>query len=102
MRFHQLQESVTENIFDDATSLLLLAKSKGATEVPTEKLYTQLQLMGHDIVLSDLVSLLTTSDVVVSVDEQKIIIGEPNPEGKKPKEDDTVSKLAQKQVDRKL
>jgi hypothetical protein len=103
MRYSQLiSEAVDqENILNDLEELIVRNKARGFTKISTPMLKGKLEAQGYSVDMTSLLDLLRTISSVGSATAETVTFDNALPDQSAAKKDDTVSKLASKQLTKK-
>jgi hypothetical protein len=107
MRFSDLIIEVTsqQDILNDLEELIVLSKARGFTKISTPMIKSKLESQGYSLDMNSLLDMLRTIASVGSATAETITFDNALPSAPNNKDDDTVSKMASKQIakkDRKL
>lgn len=105
MRAAELLHEGQSYVLNGIEELVVRAKARGITKLNTSALLAKLEAGGYFIDMSSLIELLNTIDAVGSANENEVILTNALPPDADEENDDTVSKMASKQLtkkDRKL
>lgn len=103
MRFTELISEFTsqEDILNDLEELIVRSKARGFTKISTPMVKGKLEAYGHSVDMNSLLDLLQTIASVGSANSETITFDNALPAAPKQKDNDTVSKMASKQIARK-
>ena len=87
-----------EDILNDLEELITRAKANGKFKIPTNMVLAKLRAMGYSISIQDLLDLLPTITSVGSSNKKDITLDTAVPRSNAEPEDDTVEKMAKKQM----
>lgn len=90
------------DILNDLEELLTRAKANFKTKVPTNMILSKLRAMGYSIDVTSLIDMLSTITIVGSANKKDITLDTALPRSDASPEDQTVSKMAQKQIDKDM
>ena len=90
------------DILNDLEELLTRAKANRKTKVPTNMVLSKLRAMGHSIDITSLIDMLATITIVGAANKKDITLDTALPRSDAGPEDQTVSKMAQKQIDKDM
>ena len=90
------------DILNDLEELLTRAKANMKTKVPTNMVLAKLRAMGHSVDISSLIDMLATITIVGAANKKDITLDTALPRSDAEPEDQTVSKMAQKQIDKDM
>ena len=90
------------DILNDLEELLTRAKANQKTKVPTNMVLSKLRAMGYSIDVSSLIDMLATITIVGAANKKDITLDTALPRSDAGPEDQTVSKMAQKQIDKDM
>ena len=90
------------DILNDLEELLTRAKANFKTKVPTNMILSKLRAMGYSIDVTSLIDMLSTITIVGSANKKDITLDTALPRSDANPEDQTVSKMAQKQIDKDM
>ena len=90
------------DMLNDLEELLTRAKANMKTKVPTNMVLAKLRAMGHSVDISSLIDMLATITIVGAADKKDITLDTALPRSDAEPEDQTVSKMAQKQIDKDM
>lgn len=94
-----------EDILNDLEELIVRSKARGFTKISTPMIKSKLEAQGYSLDMNSLLDLLQTIASVGSANAETITFDNALPASPKSKDNDTVSKMASKQIakkDRKL
>ena len=100
-----INEVICEDQYDmlnDLEELLTRAKANMKTKVPTNMVLAKLRAMGHSVDISSLIDMLATITIVGAANKKDITLDTALPRSDAEPEDQTVSKMAQKQIDKDM
>lgn len=90
------------DILNDLEELLTRAKANQKTKVPTNMVLSKLRAMGHSIDVKSLMDMLATITIVGAANKKDITLDIALPRSDADPEDQTVSKMAGKQIDKDM
>ena len=90
------------DILNDLEELLTRAKANRKTKVPTNMILSKLRAMGYSIDITSLIDMLATITIVGAANKKDITLDTALPRSDADPEDQTVSKMAQKQIDKDM
>ena len=90
------------DILNDLEELLTRAKANQKTKVPTNMVLAKLRAMGHSIDVKSLMDMLATITIVGAANKKDITLDIALPRSDNDPEDQTVSKMAQKQISKDM
>ena len=90
------------DILNDLEELLSRAKANQKTKVPTNMVLSKLRAMGHSIDIVSLIEMLATITIVGAANKKDITLDTALPRSDAGPEDETVSKMAKKQIDKDM
>jgi|TARA_B100002019_G_scaffold263866_1_gene252226 hypothetical protein len=90
------------DILNDLEELLTRAKANKKVKVPTNMIISKLRAMGYSIDITSLMDMLATITIVGSANKKDITLDTAIPRSDAGPEDETVSKMAQKQIDKDM
>jgi hypothetical protein len=90
------------DMLNDLEELLTRAKANMKTKVPTNMVLAKLRAMGYSIDISSLIDMLATITIVGAANKKDITLDTALPRSNADPEDETVSKMAQKQIDKDI
>ena len=90
------------DMLNDLEELLTRAKANMKTKVPTNMVLAKLRAMGHSVDISSLIDMLATITIVGAANKKDITLDTALPRSDAEPEDQTVSKMAQKQIDKDM
>jgi|TARA_B100001094_G_scaffold94480_1_gene90432 hypothetical protein len=90
------------DMLNDLEELLTRAKANLKTKIPTNMVLSKLRAMGYSIDITSLIDLLATITIVGSANKKDITLDTALPRSDAEPEDQTVSKMAQKQIDKDM
>ena len=102
MLIHEVLFEDQTDILNDLEELLTRAKANKKVKVPTNMVLSKLRAMGHSIDISSLMDMLATITIVGSANKKDITLDTAIPRSDAGPEDETVSKMAQKQIDKDM
>ncbi len=82
--------------------LLTRAKANMKTKIPTNMVLAKLRAMGYSIDVTSLIDMLSTITIVGAANKKDITLDTALPRSDAGPEDQTVSKMAQKQIDKDM
>lgn len=91
-----------EDILNDLEELLTRAKANLKSKIPTNMVLSKLRAMGHSIDIQSLMDMLTTITIVGNANKKDITLDIAIPRSDADPEDQTVSKMAQKQISKDM
>ena len=91
-----------EDILNDLEELLTRAKANMKTKIPTNMVLSKLRAMGYSIDITSLIDMLATITIVGAANKKDITLDTALPRSDAEPEDETVSKMAQKQIDKDM
>ena len=104
MRYSQLIEyTKQDNLLNDIEEYIVRSKARGFSKINTQSLLRKMQMSGYSIDEESLLDLLNRIETVGSADSQEITLASAlpdSPDQEPGEEDDTVRKLADKQLKR--
>ena len=86
------------DMLNDLEELLTRAKANMKTKIPTNMVLAKLRAMGHSIDISGLIDMLATITIVGAANKKDITLDTALPRSDAGPEDETVSKMAKKQM----
>lgn len=103
MRFTDLISESTsqEDILNDLEELIVRSKARGFTKISTPMVKGKLEAAGYSLDMNSLLDLLQTIASVGSANAETITFDNALPAAPKSKDNDTVSKMASKQIAKK-
>ena len=90
------------DILNDLEELLTRAKANQKTKIPTNMVLAKLRAMGYSIDITSLIDMLATITIVGAANKKDITLDTALPRSDAGPEDQTVSKMAQKQLDKDM
>ena len=102
MRIHEVLFEVQSDILNDLEEMIVRAKANMKTKIPTNMVLAKLRAMGHSIDITSLIELLATITSVGAANKKDITLDTALPRSDADPEDQTVSKMAQKQVSKDM
>jgi hypothetical protein len=90
------------DILNDLEEMITRAKANGKFKIPTNMVLAKLRAIGHSIDITSLMDLLATITSVGSANKKDITLDTALPRSDADPEDDTVSKMAQKQISKDM
>ena len=90
------------DILNDQEELLTRAKANQKTKIPTNMVLAKLRAMGHSVDVTSLMDMLATITIVGGANKKDITLDTALPRSDAGPEDQTVSKMAQKQLDKDM
>ena len=90
------------DVLNDLEELLTRAKANLKTKIPTNMVLSKLRAMGYSIDITSLIDMLATITIVGSANKKDITLDTALPRSDAEPEDQTVSKMAQKQIDKDM
>ena len=90
------------DILNDLEELLTRAKANQKTKIPTNMVLAKLRAMGHSVDVTSLMDMLATITIVGGANKKDITWDTALPRSDAGPEDQTVSKMAQKQLDKDM
>ena len=90
------------DMLNDLEELLTRAKANLKTKIPTNMVLSKLRAMGYSIDISSLIDMLSTITIVGAANKKDITLDTALPRSDAEPEDQTVSKMAQKQIDKDM
>ena len=102
MLIHEVLFEDQADILNDLEELLTRAKANQKTKVPTNMVLSKLRAMGYSIDVSSLIDMLATITIVGAANKKDITLDTALPRSDAGPEDQTVSKMAQKQLDKDM
>ena len=100
-----INEVICEDQYDmlnDLEELLTRAKANMKSKIPTNMVLSKLRAMGHSIDVQSLMDMLTTITIVGNANKKDITLDIAIPRSDADPEDQTVSKMAQKQISKDM
>ena len=91
-----------DDILNDLEELLTRAKANQKTKIPTNMVLAKLRAMGHSVDVTSLMDMLATITIVGGANKKDITLDTALPRSDAGPEDQTVSKMAQKQLDKDM
>tara|TARA_A100001388_G_scaffold271536_1_gene250478 strand:- start:85 stop:399 length:315 start_codon:yes stop_codon:yes gene_type:complete len=102
MFIHEVLFEDQGDILNDLEELLTRAKANMKTKIPTNMVLSKLRAMGYSIDVTSLIDMLATITIVGSANKKDITLDTALPRSDADPEDQTVSKMAQKQIDKDM
>ena len=90
------------DVLNDLEELLTRAKANQKTKIPTNMVLSKLRAMGYSIDVRSLIDMLATITIVGSTNKKDITLDTALPRSDAGPEDQTVSKMAQKQISKDM
>ena len=90
------------DILNDLEEMLTRAKANQKTKVPTNMVLAKLRAMGYSIDVKSLMDMLATITIVGAANKKDITLDIALPRSDNDPEDQTVSKMAQKQISKDM
>jgi hypothetical protein len=90
------------DILNDLEEMITRAKANGKFKIPTNMVLAKLRAIGHSIDITSLMDLLATITSVGSANKKDITLDTALPRSDADPEDDTVSKMAKKQISKDM
>ena len=90
------------DVLNDLEELLTRAKANLTTKIPTNMVLAKLRAMGYSIDITSLIDMLATITIVGSANKKDITLDTALPRSDAEPEDQTVSKMAQKQINKDM
>ena len=90
------------DILNDLEEMITRAKANGKFKIPTNMVLAKLRAIGHSIDITSLMDLLATITSVGSANKKDITLDTALPRSDADPDDDTVSKMAQKQISKDM
>ena len=90
------------DVLNDLEELLTRAKANLKTKIPTNMVLAKLRAMGYSIDITSLIEMLATITIVGSANKKDITLDTALPRSDAEPEDQTVSKMAQKQINKDM
>ena len=90
------------DVLNDLEELLTRAKANLKTKIPTNMVLSKLRAMGYSIDITSLIDMLSTITIVGAANKKDITLDTALPRSDAEPEDQTVSKMAQKQIDKDM
>ena len=90
------------DILNDLEEMLTRAKANMKTKIPTNMVLSKLRAMGHSIDITSLIEMLSTITIVGAVNRKDITLDTALPRSDAGPEDNTVSDMAKKQIDKDM
>tara|TARA_B100002019_G_C21208922_1_gene568282 strand:- start:156 stop:470 length:315 start_codon:yes stop_codon:yes gene_type:complete len=90
------------DVLNDLEELLTRAKANLKTKIPTNMVLAKLRAMGYSIDITSLIDMLATITIVGSANKKDITLDTALPRSDAEPEDQTVSKMAQKQINKDM
>ena len=101
MRAAELLHEGQDYVLNGIEELIVRAKARGITKLKTSTVLAKLQAAGYFIDIGSLVDLLNKIDAVGSANKKEITLDTALPPDSTDSQDDTVSKMASKQLTKK-
>jgi len=101
MRAAELLHEGQGYVLNGIEELVVRAKARGITKLKTSTLLAKLEAGGYFIDMGSLVKLLNSIDAVGSANKNEITLTTALPPDSEKKDDETVSKMASKQLSKK-
>ena len=86
------------DILNDLEELITMAKANGKFKIPTNMVLSKLRAMGHSVDIQSLLDMLPTITSVGTSNKKDITLDTALPRSDAGPEDETVSKMAKKQM----
>ena len=102
MFIHEVLFEDQGDILNDLEELLTRAKANQKTKIPTNMVLAKLRAMGYSIDVTSLMDMLATITIVGGANKKDITLDTALPRSDAGPEDQTVSKMAQKQLDKDM
>lgn len=102
MRIHEVLFEDQSDILNDLEEMIVRAKANMKTKIPTNMVLAKLRAMGHSIDITSLIELLATITSVGAANKKDITLDTALPRSDADPEDQTVSKMAQKQISKDM
>ena len=102
MFIHEVLFEDQGDILNDLEELLTRAKANMKTKIPTNMVLSKLRAMGYSIDVTSLMDMLATITIVGGANKKDITLDTALPRSDAGPEDQTVSKMAQKQLDKDM
>ena len=102
MFIHEVLFEDQGDILNDLEELLTRAKANQKTKIPTNMVLAKLRAMGHSVDVTSLMDMLATITIVGGANKKDITLDTALPRSDAGPEDQTVSKMAQKQLDKDM
>ena len=102
MLIHEVLFEDQGDILNDLEELLTRAKANQKTKIPTNMVLAKLRAMGHSVDVTSLMDMLATITIVGGANKKDITLDTALPRSDAGPEDQTVSKMAQKQLDKDM
>jgi hypothetical protein len=90
------------DILNDLEEIIVRAKANGKFKIPTNMVLAKLRAIGHSIDITSLMDLLTTITSVGTANKKDITLDTALPRSNAEPEDDTVEKMASKQISKDM
>jgi hypothetical protein len=90
-----------KKILNDLEELIVRSKARGFTKISTPMIKSKLEAQGYTLDIDSLVSMLQNIAIVGSANAETITFDSALPTSPENKKDDTVSKMASKQIAKK-
>ena len=90
------------DILNDLEEIITRAKANGKFKIPTNMVLAKLRAIGYSIDITSLMDLLATITSVGTANKKDITLDTALPRSDADPEDQTVSKMAQKQIDKDI
>ena len=90
------------DILNDLEEMITRAKANGKFKIPTNMVLAKLRAIGHSIDITSLMDLLATITSVGSANKKDITLDTALPRSNAEPEDDTVEKMASKQISKDM
>jgi len=90
------------DILNDLEELLTRAKANMKSKISTNMVLSKLRAMGHSVDVESLMDMLATITIVGSANKKDITLDTAIPRSDADPEDQTVSKMAQKQISKDM
>ena len=90
------------DILNDLEEIIVRAKANGKFKIPTNMVLAKLRAIGHSIDITSLMDLLATITSVGSANKKDITLDTALPRSNAEPEDDTVEKMASKQISKDM
>ena len=100
-----INEVVVEDqgdILNDLEELLTRAKANQKTKIPTNMILAKLRAMGYSVDVTSLMDMLATITIVGGANKKDITLDTALPRSDAGPEDQTVSNMAQKQINKDM
>ena len=102
MLIHEVLFEDQGDILNDLEELLTRAKANMKTKIPTNMVLAKLRAMGYSVDVTSLMDMLATITIVGGANKKDITLDTALPRSDAGPEDQTVSKMAQKQLDKDM